>query len=130
MKKIIDQNVCIRVDRDEIQINRCKERIALQQRSLQKMAQILSLSGNEVRLKILILLQEEEKLCVCDLSEILEMKIPAISQHLRKLKDANLVFTQRDGTIIFYRLSPPLQPILETILRLTPKTTQINLYEK
>lgn len=122
MKKVKDQNVCIRLDRDEQQINRCREHIQEVNNSLSDMAQILALAGNEVRLKILLLLQEEQKLCVCDLGEVLEMKIPAISQHLRKMKDARLVFTEREGTVIFYQISSRLKPTLNTILSLIPES--------
>lgn len=123
MKKIKDQNVCIRVDRNEQQINKCKERIQEVGTSISETAQILALAGNEIRLKILMLLQEEQKLCVCDLSEVLEMKIPAVSQHLRKLKDAGLVFTEREGTVIFYQISSQLKPTLNTILNLISEST-------
>lgn len=118
MKKIQDQNVCIRIDRDELQINRCKDRIEEVNSTLSGMAQILALTGNEVRLKILLLLQDEQKICVCDLSEVLEMKIPAISQHLRKMKDAGLVYTEREGTVIYYQISFQSKPTLDTILNL------------
>lgn len=118
MKKIKDQNICVRINRDQQQINRCKERIQEVNPSLSELGQILALAGNEIRLKVLLLLQEEKKLCVCDLGEILKMKTPAISQHLRKLKDTGLVYTEREGTVIFYHISPQLKPTLDTILNL------------
>ncbi len=65
-----------------------------------------------------MLLKEEERLCVCDLSEILEMKIPAVSQHLRKLKDANVVISEREGTVIFYYLSPSMTDVLYPVFDL------------
>ncbi len=121
MNKRKDQNICIRIDRDSSQIERCKNHIQEVQSDLSDMAQILTLAGNEVRLKILLLLQVEEKLCVCDLSEILEMKIPAVSQHLRKMKDAGLVYTEREGTVVYYQINPDRKPTLEHILNLVLK---------
>lgn len=118
MKKSKDQNTCIRIDRDAAQIKECKSQLLKVNGELLKIAQILALAGNEVRLKILYLIQVEKKLCVCDLSEILDMKIPAVSQHLRKMRDASLVFTEREGTVIFYRICPPIKPKLDTILNL------------
>ncbi len=103
MEKI--SNTCIRAYRDEQQILRCKNQVERIESTLPDVAQLLALTGNEVRLKILLLLQEEGKLCVCDLSDILGMKIPAVSQHLRKLKDAQIVSTQREGTVIYYQFS-------------------------
>ena len=122
MKKNKDQNVCIRIDRDSSQIERCKDHIHEVNSSLTEMAQILALAGNEVRLKILLLLQAEQKLCVCDLGEILDMKIPAVSQHLRKMKDARMVYTQREGTVIFYYHSPQMKPKLDMIINLISET--------
>ena len=118
MKKADDRNICIRQSRNEEQIARCKAQVSNVGDSLYKTAQILALGGNEVRLKILLLLQAEQQLCVCDLGEILEMKTPAISQHLRKLKDAGLVLTEREGTVIYYSISPSTKPTIEAILRL------------
>ena len=43
-------------------------------------------------------------LCVCDLADILQITIPAISQHMRKLKDGNALQTRRSGQTIFYSL--------------------------
>ena len=68
------------------------------------MGQIFALAGNEVRLKMMFLLEEENELCPCDLSDILRMSIPAISQHLRKLKDGNIIEARKVGQSIFYTL--------------------------
>ena len=121
MKKAKSTNVCIRAYRDEQQILRCKKQIEQVSTMIPDVAHLLALAGNEVRLKILLLLREEDKLCVCDLSDILGMKIPAVSQHLRKLKDADIVFSQREGTIIYYQLSMDKKQQVDTILNLIPK---------
>jgi DNA-binding transcriptional ArsR family regulator len=76
-----DRN-CIRILADENQINQCKQDVAGVENKIQQMAGLLSLAGNAVRLKILFLLHREEQMCPCDLSDVLEMTPPAISQHL------------------------------------------------
>lgn len=94
---------CIRLFADEALIKECKNKLLSAQVSFNSLSQILSLAGNEVRLKILYLLEAEEGgLCVCDFADILEMSIPAVSQHLRKLKDANIIQPRRQGQTIFY----------------------------
>ena len=118
MKKEDNLNICIKTYRDEQQILRCKTQVERLETVLPDVAKLLSLTGNEVRLKILLLLQEEGKLCVCDLSDILSMKIPAVSQHLRKLKDTQMVFTQREGTVIYYQLSIGKQQKINALLNL------------
>ncbi len=95
---------CIRVFADQVQIQTCKKQIKSVETSLTNLAQVLNLAGNEVRLKILYLLDQEKELCPCDISDILGMSIPAISQHLRKLKDANIIQFRKVGQTIFYSL--------------------------
>lgn len=38
------------------------------------------------------------------MSDILEMSVPAILQHLRKMKDAGVVRNRREGQTLFYSL--------------------------
>lgn len=87
---------CIRLFADHEQIKNCKSKLQTAQKSFASLSNTLALAGNEVRLKIIYLLEEEKELCPCDLSDILGMSIPAISQHLRKLKDGNIVETRKE----------------------------------
>ena len=109
---------CIRVLADPVQIRGCKERIEEIKTPISEIAKILNLSGNEVRLKILYLLSSEEKMCPCDLSDVLGMSVPAISQHLRKLKDGGLVTDNKVGQTVFYQLVDDSISILRPILTL------------
>ena len=109
---------CIRVLADPVQIKDCKERIEEIKTPISEIAKILNLSGNEVRLKILYLLSSEEKMCPCDLSDVLGMSVPAISQHLRKLKDGGLVTDNKVGQTVFYQLVDDSISILRPILTL------------
>lgn len=117
---------CIRVYADEQQIKQCKQDIEKVGDAVNRIARALNLAGNEVRLKILFLLDKESKMCPCDLSDILGMTVPAISQHLRKLKDAGLVETNKVGQTIFYSISESNDLILNPILGLlTPEKESI-----
>jgi len=64
---------CIRQQADIKQINRCKDRVSELNSSFDYLSNGLELAGNNVRLKILFMLYEEKRLCVCDLSDILEV---------------------------------------------------------
>ena len=103
---------CIREVADLNQINRCIDSLNEVEGSIDQLVDILKLAANDVRLKILYLLSKEDQLCPCDLSDILDMSVPAVSQHLRKLKDRGLVETERDGQTIFYSLNPLFNKIL------------------
>lgn len=101
----MDENqACIRVFADKVQILECKKKIEQNTKAFSQLGGVLALAGNEVRLKILFLLEEENELCPCDISDILGMSIPAISQHLRKMKDGGLIAARRSGQTIFYSI--------------------------
>ncbi len=118
-KNLTETRTCIRVFADTEQIERSKKLLAEHGEALKELSQVYSLIGNEVRLKILYLIKEEEKLCPCDLSDILGMTIPAISQHLRRLKDGKLLVSKREGQTVFYSLNKDkeklLLPLLENV---------------
>ena len=82
------------------------------------LAGALNLAGNGVRLRILFLLHEEERLCVCDLSDILGMKIPAVSQHLRKMKDGGMLENEKVAQTIYYRLVPASKTLFSGLMHL------------
>lgn len=112
------ETACIRAFADINQINGCKTKIKSVDESINHLAPSLSLAGNDVRLKILYLLQEEGQLCPCDLSDILGMNISAISQHLRKLKDGRIVNSKKTGQTIFYSLTDEYSNIFKPIFKL------------
>ena len=113
----MDNNNCIRLFADEVQINACKDKLKIAQKSFNQLSHILALAGNEVRLKIVYLLEEEKELCPCDLADILGMTIPAVSQHLRKLKDGNLITSRREGQTIYYSLTDDNFKILKSFFK-------------
>jgi DNA-binding transcriptional ArsR family regulator len=118
---MMENNSCIRQQADIEQINRCKGTVSGLNGSFEYLANALSLVGNNVRLKILYLLFEEKRLCVCDLSDILGMNISAISQHLRKMKDRNLIETEREAQTIFYSLTVEYQKLLNPFFEILDK---------
>ena len=117
----MENNSCIRQQADIEQINRCKDTVSKLSESFDYLANGLSLVGNSVRLKILYLLFEEKRLCVCDLSDILGMNISAISQHLRKMKDRNLIETEREAQTIFYSLTTEYEKLLIPFFKILDK---------
>lgn len=117
----MENNSCIRQQADIEQINRCKDTVSELSETFDYLSNGLSLVGNSVRLKILYLLFEEKRLCVCDLSDILGMNISAISQHLRKMKDRNLLETEREAQTIFYSLTAEYSTLLNPFFEILDK---------
>lgn len=95
---------CIRIFADQTQIEQCREKLQSNAQAFNQLSSLLALAGNEVRLKIIFLLEEEDELCPCDLADIMGMSVPAISQHLRKMKDGDVIEARRSGQTIFYSL--------------------------
>lgn len=120
----MSDNTCIRLFSDQEQIKNCKNKLKTAQKSFYKLSNILALAGNEVRLKIVYLLEEEKELCPCDLSDILGMTVPAVSQHLRKLKDGNIVETRKEGQTIYYSLTQENIKILTPFFKYIDVQTQ------
>ena len=114
----MDNNSCIRQQADIKQINRCKDRVSELNGSFDYLSNGLELAGNNVRLKILFLLYEEKRLCVCDISDILGMTISAVSQHLRKLKGRKLIETEREAQTIFYSLTKEYEKMLKPFFKI------------
>ncbi len=109
---------CIRQQADIKQLNRCKDLIEDLDESFDYLSNGLELVGNKVRLKILFLLYQEQRLCVCDISDILGMTISSVSQHLRKLKDRNLINSEKEAQTIYYSMTTEFQKLLKPFFKL------------
>ena len=94
---------CVRSYVDEEKI--LQLRMDLSGKNYENMGELLGVFSNPTRLKILDSLSKTDELCVCDLADILDMDVSAISHQLRKLKDRGFVAKRRDGLTIYYRLS-------------------------
>ena len=62
--------------------------------------------GHPVRLGIALRLAQEGGTCACDFAEIFSVSQPAVSQHLKVLREAGLVRTRNEGTHVYYSLDP------------------------
>ena len=58
---------CVRVYRDQKHIEQNQKKLHNASDSIKLLSTALDLAGNEVRLKMLFLIYEDQQLCVCDL---------------------------------------------------------------
>lgn len=65
--------------------------------------EFMRLLADETRLRALLLLEQKGDLCVCELTEALEVSQPKMSRHLAHLRDAGVVETRRAGQWIHYQ---------------------------
>ncbi len=73
-------------------------------KNVENISQIFSLLGDASRMKIVLALMEGE-LCVYHICDITGGKQSATSQHLRKLKDGNIVKCRKESNQVLYSLS-------------------------
>lgn len=68
------------------------------------------------RLRILKMLQTRP-LCVCEITDILQLATSTVSQHLKILKESNFIIEEKDGKWVNYQINPtPNDPRISTIL--------------
>ena len=74
--------------------------------------------GDPVRLRLLSMIASAGggEVCVCDLSGEFHLTGPTISHHLRVLREAGLVDSDRRGTWVYYRLIPAGLTVLAALL--------------
>ena len=67
----------------------------------------LEIMKDPTRFRLIFLLHEHRRLCVCDLANVLCVSSSAVSQHLRRLKNLCLVQARREKQTLFYYLCDP-----------------------
>jgi ArsR family transcriptional regulator len=61
--------------------------------------------AHPVRLQLLdVLSRNEGRVCVCDLEAAVPVKQPTVSHHLRLLREAGLVESEKVGQWVYYRI--------------------------
>ncbi|WP_164918996.1 ArsR/SmtB family transcription factor [Caproiciproducens sp. NJN-50] len=101
----MDDFICKEKFIHEDQIRRVREKLAAV--SLDAIAETLKSLSDGKRLRILLALYWEEKLCVCDFSELLQCSMAAASHHLCYLADRQLVSRFQEGKFVYYALADP-----------------------
>lgn len=72
---------------------------------MKHLSQTLKALSDPIRLRIILLLQSEGELCVCDLMAVLKLPQSTVSRHLAYLKRSCWVETRREGVWMYYQLS-------------------------
>ncbi|MEW2067527.1 metalloregulator ArsR/SmtB family transcription factor [Streptomyces sp. NPDC007346] len=80
-------------------------------------AQLFKALGDPIRLRLLsaVASHKDGEACVCDISDV-GVSQPTVSHHLRRLREAGLLISERRGTWIYYRADPVTLAALGRIL--------------
>jgi ArsR family transcriptional regulator, arsenate/arsenite/antimonite-responsive transcriptional repressor len=72
------------------------------------LAPVFKALGDPVRLRLISLIGARQggEVCVCDLASAFDLTQPTISHHLKVLREAGLIVSERRGTWVYYRIVP------------------------
>lgn len=73
--------------------------------------------GDPVRLRLFSLIASHRngEACVCDISDV-GVSQPTVSHHLKKLREAGLLTSERRGTWVYYKVAPSVIAAMSAIL--------------
>jgi DNA-binding transcriptional ArsR family regulator len=77
-------------------------------RSLDPDIQLLSALADPTRMEIMRELAGSAEVCACDFTSCCDVSQPTVSHHLKVLRDAGAVTSERRGNWVFYRIAPNL----------------------
>ena len=77
--------------------------------------QLLAALADETRMEILRELSGAPEVCACDFMSCCDVSQPTISHHLKVLRDAGAVLSERRGSWVYYRIAPTLQDRIRLI---------------
>ena len=73
-----------------------------------ELSRVFKALADPVRLRLLSLIgaHGDREACVCELVDAFELSQPTISHHLKVLREAGLITSERRGTWIYYQVRP------------------------
>ncbi|WP_180075675.1 MULTISPECIES: metalloregulator ArsR/SmtB family transcription factor [unclassified Acinetobacter] len=72
--------------------------------------------SDSTRLDILKIILARQNVCVCEITEILQLSQPKISRHLALLRNLSILLDERKGQWVYYRLNPDLPEWVNAVL--------------
>ena len=83
-----------------------------------ELAALFKAVADPVRLRLLSLIacHDGGESCVCDLLEAFDLTAPSVSYHLKILREAGLISSQRRGTWVYYRVNPTVMARMSAVL--------------
>lgn len=84
----------------------------------ERLAAIAKALGDPVRLQIVDVLRKHAgRVCVCDLVPLFDITQPTLSHHLKKLREAGIVDSERQGLWAYYYVLPDALKELDSWLK-------------
>ncbi len=81
-----------------------------------RLAPMFKALGDPVRLRMASMIAAHPEVCVCELTPAFELSSATISHHLKTLREAGLVDSERRGTFVYYWVRPEALASLSALL--------------
>jgi len=79
----------------------------IERRQAERMAEVAKALGDPVRMQLVDVLRKHAgKVCVCELVPLFDLSQPTVSHHLKKLREAGIVGSERQGLWSYYYVEP------------------------
>jgi ArsR family transcriptional regulator, arsenate/arsenite/antimonite-responsive transcriptional repressor len=90
----------------------------LPQAGAEELAALFKAVADPMRLRLLSLISCHDggESCVCDLLEAFDVTAPSVSYHLKILREAGLISSERRGTWVYYRVNPGVMARMSAVL--------------
>jgi ArsR family transcriptional regulator len=84
----------------------------------EELATLFKAVADPMRLRLLSLIacHDGGESCVCDLLEAFDVTAPSVSYHLKILREAGLISSERRGTWVYYRVNPGVMARMSAVL--------------
>ncbi|WP_123698555.1 metalloregulator ArsR/SmtB family transcription factor [Agrococcus jenensis] len=91
---------------------------AISEQAASTVAAALKSLADPLRLRMLSAIASDPRgeSCVCDLAELADVSQPTVSHHLRVLKDAGVLVSERRGTWVWYSIDAAARPAITALL--------------
>jgi ArsR family transcriptional regulator len=89
----------------------------IEREQAERMAVVAKAIGDPIRMQLIDVLKKHAgKVCVCELVPLFELSQPTVSHHLKVLREAGLVGSERRGLWAYYYVNPDALEELSTWL--------------
>ncbi|GGP97101.1 ArsR/SmtB family transcription factor [Streptosporangium pseudovulgare] len=104
MDALADPDACAGSEPDTGRVAATRDRL-LSAEEATRLAELFRLLGDPTRARLLYALLDAGELCVCELTETVEVSDTAVSHALRLLRTSGVVAARRAGRMVYYRLA-------------------------
>ena len=118
IRDVLNQELLPVVNPDEVECCAPLAREPLSAAGASELSALFKAVADPARLRLLSLIacHEGGESCVCDLLDAFDMTAPSVSYHLKVLREAGLITSQRRGTWVYYRVVPEVLARMSAVL--------------